>query len=165
MEMDLLEHYQQWHKEPNSAVPYLEKNQPLHEYVCQSANLLKAMGAQKGDTICFYLPKIPEMVVLMLACAKIGLTKIDLFGTFAVNTLQAKIQETNARMIITSDEGFYNGQIIPLKQIVDTALELPSSVLQVLVIGSASAPGPRHLLRDVDFHSLVSRQAKLCVTE
>ena len=52
MEMDLLEHYQQWHKEPNSAVPYLEKNQPLHEYVCQSANLLKMNKAQRSKTLC-----------------------------------------------------------------------------------------------------------------
>ena len=139
--------------------------QQLYEYVCQTANALKAMGVRKGDRVCLYLPMIPEAVVSMLACARIGAIHSVVFGGFSAEALHERIQDAGARIVITADEGRRGGKVIPLKSTVDLALEHPNQVTQVLVVRTPHAQGPRNLLRDVDFHSLVNRQAKQCPVE
>jgi acetyl-CoA synthetase len=139
--------------------------QQLYETVCQTANALKAMGVRKGDRVCLYLPMIPEAVISMLACARIGAIHSVIFGGFSAEALYERIQDTGAHIVITADEARRGGKIIPLKQIVDLALELPNQVMQVLVLGTPHTQVSRNLLRDVDFYSLVNRQAKQCSIE
>ncbi|MGX1024821.1 acetate--CoA ligase [Psychroflexus sp. MBR-150] len=106
----------------------------LHKKVCQMANVLKSKGIQKGDRVCIYLPMIPELAISILACARIGAIHSVVFAGFSANALATRINDSECKMLITSD-GFYRGQkIIDLKGIVDEALKSCSCIENVLVV-------------------------------
>ena len=101
--------------------------QQLHHEVCRFANVLKKKGVGKGDRVAIYLPMVPELVIAMLACARIGAVHSVVFGGFSASALRSRIQDSSARLLITADEGIRGGRKVPLKAAADEALfECPS---------------------------------------
>jgi acetyl-CoA synthetase len=106
----------------------------LHEKICRLANVLKKFGVKKGDRVCIYLPMIPEAVVAMLACARIGAIHSIVFGGFSPDSLKNRILDSDCSTVITANEGIRGNKIIPLKKNVDAALQHCPNVKQVLVV-------------------------------
>jgi acetyl-CoA synthetase len=96
----------------------------LHREVCRFANVLKRNGIKRGDRIIIYLPMIPEAAIAMLACTRIGAVHSVIFGGFSAQSVADRIQDSGAKMVITSDGGFRRGAVVPLKKNVDEALKL-----------------------------------------
>ncbi|WP_281542920.1 acetate--CoA ligase [Maribacter aestuarii] len=105
----------------------------LHERVCRMANVLLEKGVKKGDRICIYLPMIPELAISVLACARIGAIHSVVFAGFSANALSTRINDSDCKMVITSDGSFRGAKTIDLKGIVDKALEDCPGVSTVLV--------------------------------
>src|SRR5690606_36441835 len=99
----------------------------LHARVCRLANALRNLGIGKGDRVTIYLPMIPEAVVAMLACARIGAVHMVVFGGFAPHSIADRIADCCSKLVITADEGCRGGKRIPLKANVDAALKLPGT--------------------------------------
>ena len=114
----------------------------LHEEVCRFANVLKGLGARKGDRITIYMPMIPEAAMAMLACTRIGAIHSIVFGGFSPDALAGRIQDCNSPIVITSDAGMRGGKLVPLKSNVDEAISHCPSVQKVLVV--------RHVGNDID---------------
>jgi acetyl-CoA synthetase len=95
----------------------------LNREVSKFANVLKAMGVIKGDRVTIYLPRIPEIVIAMLACAKIGAIHSVVYGGFSVEALHGRIMDSNSKLAITADGGWLNGKVIKLKDVLDEALQ------------------------------------------
>lgn len=106
----------------------------LHENVCRLANVLKAQGIKKGDTVCIYMPMIPEAAYAMLACARIGAIHSVVFGGFSPEALKDRLLDAGCRLVITADEGLRGGKTVPLKANVDAALVHCPDVTCVLVV-------------------------------
>ena len=106
----------------------------LHAEVCKLANVMKARGVRKGDRVCIYLPMIPEAAVAMLACTRIGAVHSIVFGGFSPDSLRDRIQDSECRLLITSDEGVRGGRNVALKKNADTALEECPSIDTCLVV-------------------------------
>lgn len=105
----------------------------LHREVCLFANILKRNGARKGDRVLIYMPLIPEAVIAMLACTRIGAVHSVVFGGFSSESIRDRINDCRAKLVVTADGGYRRGQIVTLKQNVDHALEKPSPVKKVIV--------------------------------
>lgn len=105
----------------------------LHERVCEFANVLKDEGIKKGDRVCIYLPMIPELAISVLACARIGAIHSVVFAGFSSTALSTRINDSDCKMVITSDGSYRGGKEIDLKGIVDEALENCPGVKTVLV--------------------------------
>lgn len=105
----------------------------LHERVCRMANVLLEHGIKKGDRVCIYLPMIPELAISLLACARIGAIHSVVFAGFSANALSTRINDSDCKMVITSDGSYRGAKTIDLKGIVDKALEDCSGVETVLV--------------------------------
>jgi len=108
----------------------------LHREVCQFANVLKQLGAKKGDRIGIYMPMIPEAAIAMLACARIGAPHSVVFGCFSAEALRDRLNDAEAKIVITADGGWRKDAIVPLKEQVDKALENNAvpSITDVLVV-------------------------------
>ena len=125
--------------------------------VKKAANALTSLGIKDGDRVAIYMPMIPEAVIAMLACARVGATHSVVFGGFSADSLLARIQDAEAKLVITADGGFRKGAAFPLKPIVDDALKGSHPVERVLVVkrtGQESAMGER----DIWWHDLVEKQ-------
>ena len=105
----------------------------LHAKVCQFANVLKDHGVKKGDRVCFYMSMVPELMIGALACARIGAIHSVVFGGFSAKALAGRINDCQAKMVITCDEAYRGAKTIPLKKICDEALEECPCVETVLV--------------------------------
>ncbi|MEO8587751.1 MAG: acetate--CoA ligase, partial [Flavobacteriales bacterium] len=105
----------------------------LHERVCRYANVLKRNGASKGDRICIYMPMIPDLVVAVLACARIGAIHSVVFAGFSAQSIADRVQDAQCSMVLTSDGLNRGHKQIPVKRVVDEALETCSSVQRVIV--------------------------------
>jgi acetyl-CoA synthetase len=115
---------------PSQKITYRE----LHERVCKLANALKAQGVGKGDRVCIYMPMVPELLVSVLACARIGAVHSVVFAGFSASSLSDRINDSACRLVLTSD-GMYRGQKAQaVKQVVDEALQNAPSVERVLVV-------------------------------
>ena len=106
----------------------------LYREVSQFANVLKKLGVRKGDRVALYLPLIPELAIAMLACARIGAVHSVVFGGFSAESLRDRINDAQARVLITADGGYRRGQIVPLKQMADEALEGTPSIESVVIV-------------------------------
>ncbi len=111
----------------------------LYVKVNKMANVLKDFGIQKGDRVCIYLPMIPELAVAILACARIGAIHSVVFAGFSASAVAARINDSDCKIVITSDGGFRGSKTIALKPIVDEALQSCSTVTNVLVIKRTNA--------------------------
>jgi acetyl-CoA synthetase len=112
----------------------------LHQRVCKMANVLKEQGITKGDRVCIYLPMIPELAVATLACARIGAIHSVVFAGFSSTAVAARINDSECKMVITSDGGFRGNKTIELKEIIDEALDRCPSVSAVLVVERTNNP-------------------------
>lgn len=130
---------------PNKTAILFEPNDPtgevqrltykeLHSSVCQTANMLKANGAKKGDRICIYMPMVPELAIAVLACARIGAIHSVVFAGFSATALAARINDASCSMLLTADGGFRGAKTIALKEIADEALNSCSTVNCCLVL-------------------------------
>jgi len=106
----------------------------LLDHVCKTANALKKIGVNKGDRVTIYLTMIPQLAYVMLACSRIGAIHSIIFGGFSSDSIAGRIKDCNSEYIITADEGIRGGKIIPLKQIVDKALEKCTGVKKCVVV-------------------------------
>ncbi|WP_058569427.1 acetate--CoA ligase [Xylella fastidiosa] len=148
---------------PSSRITYRE----LYERVCQLGNALRHLGIEKGDRVTIYLPMIPDAVVAILACARIGAIHSVVFGGFAANSIAERVNDCGSKLIITADEGLRGGRKIPLKANVDAALKIhgTQSVETVLVVRHTGSTINMHTPRDRWFHDLVDIQATECAPE
>jgi acetyl-CoA synthetase len=106
----------------------------LYVAVNQFANVLRSLGVKKGDRVAIYLPMIPEAVIAMLACARIGAIHSVVFGGFSPESLRDRINDSQCRVLVTADGGYRRGQIVPLKRNADKALEDTPSIEHVVVV-------------------------------
>jgi len=132
----------------------------LHEQVCKLANGLTELGVGKGDRVVLYMPMIPEAAYAMLACARIGAIHSVVFGGFSANALADRLDDCEAKLVITASEGVRGSKAIPLKSSVDDALELAvkGTVKHVLVVETGHSAGSVRHQWDVDYRQLVDRQ-------
>ena len=139
----------------------------LHEEVSRFANALRGQGVRKGDIVCIYMPMIPEAAVAMLACTRIGAVHSVVFGGFSPDALAGRIEDSNAKIVITSDEGVRGGKKVPLKANVDEALTNPAirSLEKVIVVKRTGSDVAWHPARDVWYHDLVSLASPHCPAE
>ena len=121
-----------WEGEPGDELTYTYAE--LHEEVCRFANALKRLGVKKGDRVTVYLPMIPEAVVAMLACTRIGAIHSVVFGGFSPESLADRNNDAEAKVLITADGGWRRGGIVPLKENADEALDASPTVEHVVVV-------------------------------
>jgi acetyl-CoA synthetase len=139
----------------------------LHARVCRLGNALRHLGVDKGDVVTLYLPMIPDAVVAMLACARIGAIHSVVFGGFAPRSIADRVHDCRSKLIITADEGLRGGKRIPLKANIDAALKLPGtqSVETVLVVRHTRAAVAMQMPRDRWFDAVVDGQSDACEPE
>ena len=128
----------------------------LHEEVCRLANVLKDLGIEKGDRVAIYLPMIPELPAAMLACARIGAPHSVVFGGFSAESLRDRINDAEAKVLITADGGYRRGEIVELKANADAALEGTPSIEHVLVVRRTGADVALKDGRDLVYGDLVA---------
>ncbi|HEU5058547.1 MAG TPA: acetate--CoA ligase [Kofleriaceae bacterium] len=141
-----------WEGEPGDdrRLTYAE----LHQEVCRAANALSGLGVAAGDRVAIYMPLIPETVVAMLACARVGATHSVVFGGFSAEALHDRVVDAGARLVITADGGWRRGAIVPLKDNVDRAIA-GTAVERVLVVKRTDNPIPWQEGRDLWWHDTV----------
>ena len=149
---------------PNEQAREISYNE-LHLEVCKFANVLKNNGAKKGDRICIYLPMVPELAIAMLACARIGAVHSVVFGGFSFKSLTDRITDSECSMVITSDGGFRGTKDIPLKSVVDEALESCPSVNKVVVLQRTGEHIVMQPNRDVWWHDEIKIVSGDCPAE
>jgi acetyl-CoA synthetase len=138
----------------------------LHGEVCRCANALKERGVARGDRVVIYMPLIPEAVVAMQACARIGAVHSVVFGGFSANAVKDRIEDAGAKLVITADGGWRGGQVIELKRAVDKALaDGCASVEKVIVYQRTKTDCAMQPGRDEWWHDAVSGQGAQCTAE
>ncbi|MGA8210242.1 MAG: acetate--CoA ligase [Nocardioidaceae bacterium] len=137
----------------------------LKDEVCQAANALTELGVEAGDRVAIYMPMIPETVVAMLACARVGAPHTVVFGGFSSQALTDRIQDCDARVVITADGGFRRGSAAGLKPAVDEALEKCPDVRSVLVVRRTGQDVDWTEGRDLWWDDVVGRQSTEHVPE
>lgn len=150
--------------DPNEAAEHITYRQ-LHERVCQFANVLKDKGIGKGDRVCIYLPMIPELAIATLACARIGAVHSVVFAGFSSTALATRINDSDCKMVITSDGSYRGAKTIDLKGIVDDALEECPCVASVLVVKRINSEINMKEGRDEWIAPLLEDAYKDCVPE
>ncbi|MGI1659214.1 MAG: acetate--CoA ligase [Desulfitobacterium sp.] len=165
-------HLSDWHRNKAALVFEGENGdsrvltyQDLHREVCKFANVLKANGIEKGDRVTIYLPMIPEAVISMLACARIGAPHSVVFGGFSYDSLRDRVIDAQAKAIITSDGSFRRGNTIPLKDNADAALEGVDCVDHVFVIQRTHQPVQMKEGRDLWYHEEMKKASSVCPAE
>ena len=119
--------------DPTEEAQHISFNE-LYERVNKTANVLRAMGIEKGDRVCIYLPMIPELAITMLACAKLGAVHSVIFAGFSASAVASRVNDCGAKMVITSDGSYRGNKVLDLKSIVDEAIEKCETVENVLVV-------------------------------
>ncbi len=149
--------------QPSQHVSYRE----LYERVCRLGNALRNLGVKKGDRVTLYLPMIPDAVVAMQACARIGAIHSVVFGGFSPQSIADRIADCGTKLVITADEGLRGGKTIPLKENVDAALKMPGtdSVQTVLVIRHTGGAVDMQMPRDRWYDAVVDDQSAECEPE
>ncbi|MDD0852217.1 acetate--CoA ligase [Halobacteriovorax sp. GB3] len=139
----------------------------LHEAVCKSANMLKSLGVTKGDRVCLYMSMVPELLISVLACARIGAIHSVVFGGFSSSALASRIEDADCKLLITNDAGFRGNKIIELKEIADEALTLDQCqcIEKVLVHKRVGNEVQMKEGRDVWWHDLYEKSSSDCPAE
>ena len=134
----------------------------LYRQVNQCANALKTLGLLTGDRVTIYLPKIPEQIVAMLACARLGLIHSVVYSGFSAPALQARIQDAEAKLVITADVGYDRSKTIPLKPVVDEAVANCPTVANVVVVRREKDGPALTGSNELDWHEWLKGQSALC---
>jgi acetyl-CoA synthetase len=137
----------------------------LLDEVQKFSNALKGLGVQKGDRVNIYLPMIPEAVVAMLACARIGAAHSVVFGGFSSQALADRINDAEAKVLITADGGYRRGEVFPLKPQADEAVKLAPSIEHVVVVKRGGNDVAMHEGRDHWYHELMAVADPVCIAE
>ncbi len=153
-----------WQGEPEDDVRIFTYRQLLNE-VCKFANVLKRHGVEKGDRVSIYLPMIPELAIAVLACARIGAIHSVVFGGFSAESLRDRINDSNCKLLITSDGSYRKGKLIPLKSNADIALSGDTPVEKVIVVKRTGIPLEMKEGRDVWWHDEVEGASIKCEPE
>jgi|694.fasta_scaffold12760_1 acetyl-CoA synthetase len=125
----------------------------LHKEVCIAAEMLRTMGVQKGDRVCIYMSMVPELVFSVLACARIGAVHSVIFGGFSARSIADRVDDAEADFVITMDGGLRGNKIIPLKSVVDEALNSTRKIKNVLVFNYLNLPTEKKEV-DIDWKKL-----------
>jgi acetyl-CoA synthetase len=139
--------------------------QQLLSKVMRFANALKKIGVKKGDRICIYMPLVPEQMIAMLACARIGAVHSVVFGGFGSAALKMRIQDASAKVVITADIGMRRGKTIQLKSIVDDAIVDCSSVEHIVVLRRQDPQVDLRAGLELDFNEIMANAPKECPAE
>jgi len=139
----------------------------LNREVCRFANVLKSLDVVKGDRVTIYMSRVPEIVVAMLACAKIGAIHSVVYGGFSVDSLAGRIDDSKSKVAVTCDGGFLSGKIIELKKIMDEALTRCPTVKSVVVVRRTEQNVNMAAGRDYWYHELMAKPeiSDVCPTE
>ncbi len=139
--------------------------QALHREVCKFANVLKQIGVKTGDRVAIYMPMVPELPIAMLACARIGATHSVVFGGFSAEALRDRINDAQAKVVVTADGGYRRGGEIPLKPAVDEAIQETPSIEHVIVYRRTGSQVHMEHGRDHWWHELMANAAEECPAE
>jgi acetyl-CoA synthetase len=152
-----------WEGEPGDerVLTYRE----LHREVCRLANGLKSLGVGKGDRVAIYLGMVPELPIAMLACARLGAAHSVVFGGFAATALRDRINDAEAKVLITADGGYRRGQVVPLKVNAEEAIADCPSVEHVVTVRRTGGEHPFTRGRDVWYQDLIAGQPDDCPPE
>ena len=153
--------------EPNNPDEETKKisYQELYEETCKFSNALKHLGIKKGDRIIIYMPMVPEAAIAMLACARVGAIHSVVFAGFSSTSLADRIDDCQAKMVITSDGNFRGNKVIPVKSVVDEALEKSNSIEKVVVLKRTNQDVNLVENRDFWWHELVADKSSECKAE
>ncbi len=155
-----------WEGEPGDERVYTY--QQLHREVSKFANVLKSLGVRRGDRVAIYLPMIPEAAIAMLACARIGAPHSVVFGGFSAESLRDRINDAQAKVLVTADGGFRRGRVVPLKANADEALAGTPSIQRCVVVqrgAGLEAPVEMMTGRDYWYHDLMATASADCPPE
>ncbi len=152
-----------WEGEPGDArtIRYGE----LLEEVCRFANALRSLGVRKGDRVAIYLGMVPELPVAMLACARIGAAHSVVFGGFSAEALKDRINDAEAKVLITADGAYRRGAVVPLKANADDALRECPSIERVVTVRRTGDAHPFTQGRDLWYHDVIHGQPAECRPE
>ncbi|WP_404810320.1 AMP-binding protein [Methanoculleus receptaculi] len=152
-----------WHGE--SGEKRILTYEDLHREVMRFANGLLSLGIRKGDRVCIYMPLVPEQIVAMLACARIGAVHSVVFGGFGAGALSMRINDAEAKVLITADVGYRRGKTVPLREIALEALAQAPSIERVVVLRRARPAVELDGVREVDYAELMARSGPECPLE
>lgn len=149
-----------WEGEPGDSrtLTYLE----LHREVSRFANVLISLGVTKGDRVAIYMPMIPELPIAMLGCARIGAIHSVVFGGFSAEALKDRVNDAQAKIIITADGGYRKGEVVPLKEKADEAADKSSCVEKVIVVNRTGNHVKMKDGRDLWWHELMKDSSDKC---
>ena len=152
-----------WEGEPGDTrtITYAE----LLDEVCRFANALRSLGVRKGDRVNIYLGMVPELPVAMLACARIGAPHSVVFGGFSAEALRDRINDAQAKILITADGGYRRGQVVPLKENAEEAVRECPSIEHVVTVRRTGGDHPFTPGRDLWYHELIAEQPTECEPE
>jgi acetyl-CoA synthetase len=153
-----------WESEPLEEKPRILTYEDLFKKVCQFANALKKIGVKKGDTVGIYLPMIPEAIISMLACARIGAVHSVVFSAFSAQALKVRLQITEAKVLITTDGYWRRGKVVDLKSSADEAIK-ETKVEKVIVVKRAGTQVSFDKNKNLWFHELIENESEFCEPE
>lgn len=153
--------------EPNNPTERVKQitYQELYDEVCQLSNALRKLGVTKGDRVCIYMPMVIESTVAILACARIGAVHSIIFAGFSSQALADRINDAEAKVVITADGLNRGNKEVELKSMVDVALETCPTIQYSIVLNVTNANVNWNSNRDLNYHTLISNEAKTCPAE
>ena len=150
--------------DPKESPIYLSYKE-LYEQTCTFSNALRSKGIKKGDRVIIYMPMVPEAAIAMLACARVGAVHSVVFAGFSAASLADRINDCEAKMVLTSDGNFRGNKTIPVKDVVDEALEKCSSIESVIVLERTKQKINMEDARDFWWHECIEDEPNTCDSE